>query len=165
MASGIRGVGKLRRTLRRIDPAATEALRTAIREGSEAVVADALAKVPRDEGDLARSIGYQLGRDGLTSVIGPAAKQVAMVGGRTRATAPFATGGRRVQRLSTKNKEALLQFFKGYWLEFGTKGSPARNIPPLRPRPFMRPAWDLNRAWMIERVQQGIAKALEKASR
>ena len=30
----------------------------------------------------------------------------------------------------------------GFWLEKGTSGFPSRNIPPLAPRPFLRPAID-----------------------
>ena len=165
MASGLRGVNRLRRTLRRIEPEATEDVRKAMKDGAEAIKLDAVARVPRDEGDLARSIDYKLGRDGMTAIIGPAAKQVAMVGGRTSATAPFATGSRRQQRLSTGNKKALFEFFKGYWIEYGTKGSPAHNIPPMRPRPFMNPAFDMNKEWILEQVKKGINKALERAAR
>lgn len=163
--SGIRGVNRLRRTLRRIEPEMTEQARGAMKDGAEAIKLDAVARVPVDEGDLARSIDYTLGRDGLTAVIGPAAKQVASVGGRTSAGAAFATGSRRVRRLSTRNKEALFQFFKGYWIEYGTKGSPEHNIPPMRARPYMGPAFDLNKDWMIARVRRGINAALERASR
>lgn len=162
--SSFKGVTKLRKTLRRIEPEVTEQTRQAMRDGAEAITLDAIARVPKDEGDLARSIGYQLGRDGLTAVIGPAAKQVAMVGGRTNAGAAFATGSKRQRKLSIKNKEALFQFFKGYWIENGTKGSPERNIPPMPARPFMGPAWDLNRDWLLRNVREGINKALEKAS-
>lgn len=163
--SGLQGVTSLRRTLRRIEPEMTEEARTAMHNGAEAIKLDAIARVPRAEGDLARSIDYKLGRDGLTAIIGPAAKQVAMVGGRTSATAPFATSSSRQRKLSIKNKEALFQFFKGYWIEYGTKGNSARNIPAQRARPFMAPAFDLNREWLLEKVRQGIAKALERASR
>lgn len=162
--SGLKGVTSLRRTLRRIEPEVTKQVRVAMEDGAEAIKLDAVARVPKAEGDLARSIDYQLGRDGLTAIIGPAAKQVAMVGGRTSATTPFATNSKRQRRLSTKNKEALLQFFKGYWIEYGTKGSPKRNIPPMRPHPFMGPAFDLNREWLLGKVREGIDKALEKAS-
>lgn len=163
--SGLQGVSNLRRTLRRIEPEMTEEARGAMQDGAEAITLDAVARVPRDEGDLARSIGYKLGRDGLTAIIGPAAKQVAMVGGRTSAGAPFATRSRRQRKLSIKNKEALFQFFKGYWLEYGTKGSPAHNIPPLPAHPFMGPAFDLNKEWLLDKVRQGINRALERASR
>ena len=36
-------------------------------------------------------------------------------------------------------------------LEFGTRGDPKRNIPPLAPRPFMGPAFNKNRA-MAEKL-------------
>lgn len=68
-------------------------------------------------------------------------------------------------RLSKRNKALMFEYFKGYWIEFGTKGAPKKNIPPQPARPFMQPAYDLNESWILGRVKAGINKALDRASR
>lgn len=171
MTSALRGVNHLRRTLKRLDPEITQELRDAVRSGAELIEAAAQAFVPVDEGDLRRSISHKLGSDKLTAIIGPAAKQVAKVGGRTSAGAAFSSRAqqklraKKSGRISARNKKALFQFFKGYWLEYGTKGSPEHNIPPLRARPFMRPAFARNESVIVRNVRQGVTKALERAGR
>lgn len=168
MASGIRGVNHLRRTLKRLDPEIRRELADAVESGAKAIELAAQAFVPVDEGDLRRSIGHKMSGDKLTAIIGPAAKQLARVGGRTSAGAAFSATRQKMligKRESTtiRNKKALFQFFKGYWLEYGTKGYPKHNIPPLRPRPFMRPAFSKNERLIVRNVEQGVKKALERA--
>lgn len=165
MASGIRGINKLRRTLRRIEPELQDPIRTAILNTAEAIKQDAIAGAPIDEGDLVRSIDYKTGRDGFTAVVGPGARAAEIV--RRRSGSPFATRTRQglVIRLSAANKNLLFQFFKGYWIEFGTKGSPKHNIPPLPARPFMNPAYLLNEEYGKAQVRAAVKAALDRASR
>lgn len=169
MASRVTGRSKLRRTLRRVDPEITSDIRQVVREGAQAIEADALSFVPVDEGDLARSIEYKIGRDGLTAVIGPGASAAEI---KRRATGSAfgqirRSGKRAGQRvnLSKANKQRYFQFLKGVWVEFGTKGNAARNIPPQPARPFMGPAWLANRPWLIGRAQKALRIALQRASR
>lgn len=165
--SKIHGTNKLRRTLRRIDPELTDELRVSIRETSEAVVADALRFVPIDEGDLARSIDYKLGRDGFTSVIGPGAKAAELVRRKSRIGSAFGKldkKGRRI-KLNRTNRHLYRQFLKGLWIEFGTKGNPSKNIPRRPPRAFMGRAWALNRPWALRRSRKALQRALDGASR
>lgn len=161
--SRLTGPKKLVRVLRRVEPAARDPLAAAIREGLEAIKWDAVARAPVDSGDLARSIDYIQSRDGLSGAVGPAAKSMSIVKRSTKSG--FATAAIGKLKLNERNKDRLWQFFKGYWVEFGTKGSAKRNIPPQAARPFMRPAWDANRAWMTERVRAAIRNALEIARR
>lgn len=161
--SRLTGTKKLVRTLRRIEPEAREPLAAAIREGLEAIKWDAISRVPIDSGELARSIDVVHSRDGLSGAVGPAAKSMSIVKRSTRTG--FATAAIGKLKLNDRNRKRLFQFFKGYWVEFGTKGSAARGIPPMAPRPFMRPAWDANRAWMTERVRKAIRNTLDIASR
>lgn len=165
MASGIRGLNKLRRTLRRIEPDLQDPIRTAILNTAEAIKQDAIAGAPVDEGDLVRSIDYKIGRDGFTAVIGPGAKAAEIA--RRKGGSPFATQDRRgeIIRLSAANKKLLFQFFKAYWIEYGTKGSPEHNIPPLPARPFMTPAYLLNEEYGKAQVRAAVKAALDKASR
>jgi len=163
--SGISGTTRLRRTLRRIDPEVTRQVRDVVDEGLQAVVADAIQLVPRDSGDLARSIDYKTARDGLTGVAGPGAQAAEIK--RRRSGSAFGVTDRknRPVRLSKRNKNLFWQFLKGYWIEFGTKGAPEKNIPAQPARPFMRPAWDMNRTWIMGRARKAVARALERASR
>lgn len=158
--SRVTGVNRLRKTLRRVDPEIGAEVREAVRESAEAITLDAVRFAPRDEGDLVRAIDYQLGRDGFTAVIGPGAKAAEIA--RRRAGSPFALAGSAV-RLSRSNRHLLYQFFKGYWAEFGTKGG--NGVPPQPARPFMQPAWDLNRPYAVKRTQGAVRNALERAAR
>ena len=162
--SGIRGINKLRRTLRRIEPELQEPIRQAIKNTAESIKLDAVAGAPIDEGDLVRSIDYKIGRDGFTAVIGPGARAAEIA--RRRAGSPFATRIASGEiRLSAVNKKDLFQFFKAYWIEFGTKGSPEHNVPPLPARPFMGPAYLLNEEYGKAQVRAAVKQALERASR
>lgn len=163
--SGIRGTNKLRRTLRRIDPAVTQGIRDDIRDVSEAVKQDAINLAPVDEGDLVRAIDFRIGRDGLTSVIGPGAKAADIAGRKKKSRGNVFAAVARGIRLSRSNRDLLFEFFKGYWIEFGTKGNASNNIPPQSARPFMRPAWQLNRGFGVQRMRQSVSKALRKVSR
>lgn len=158
--SRVQGVNKLRRTLKRIDPEITSGVKIAIREGAEAIQADAIKLVPKDTGDLARSIDYRVSSDGLSAVVGPAARAAEIV--RRKTGSAFKASH---VRLSARNKKLMFEYFKGWWVERGTKGSPKHNIPPQPARPFMKPAYDLNESWILGRVKTGINKALDRASR
>lgn len=165
MASGIKGINKLRLTLRRIEPEMQQPIRQAILNTAEAIKQDAIAGAPVEEGDLVRSIDYKIGRDGFTAVIGPGAKAAEIA--RSKGGSAFSTQDRRgeIIKMSAANKKLLFQFFKGYWLEFGTKGLPERNIPPLTPRPFMNSAYLLNEEYGKAQVRAAVKAALDRASR
>lgn len=165
MASGIKGINKLRKTLRRIEPELQEPVRQAVKNTAEAIKQDAIMLAPIDEGDLVRSIDYKIGRDGFTAVVGPGAKAAEIA--RSKGGSAFATRDLRgeIIKMSAANKHLLFQFFKGYWHEFGTKGSPERNIPPLPARPFMNPAFFLNEEYGKQQVRAAVKQALERASR
>lgn len=72
--SGLRGVAKLRRQLRRLPDFVTEDAREAISDAAELVKFEQLQRVPVEEGDLAASIEIKLGRDKLSAEIGPGAR-------------------------------------------------------------------------------------------
>lgn len=129
-------------------------LKKSVRDAGEAIKQDQIAGAPVDSGDLVREIDVKYGRDGLTLVVGPGARHVSI------SKNPFDTG----VRMSNPKKHALMQFFKAYWYEFGTKGYPARNIPAQPARPFLIPAYDRNKAWAINNIQRGVRLALRRAS-
>lgn len=154
--TGFYGANKLRKTLRRADPETTKSLRATFAEGAEAIAQDArgiaYSKGIQDQGDMIHSIEVKMGRDGLTAVIGPGAKRVRI------SKSPFNT----TLYVKDKDKYEAWQFFKGYWAEFGTKGTPDRNIPPQAPRPFMQPAYDLNKQKISWGVKKGVSGVLVK---
>lgn len=148
--SGLRGVNSLRRTLRRIEPEAKAELATAVEEGAEAILQDMVMLVPKDSGDLAHLLDKRVARDGSTARVG----------------------------LVTKKRQQ--DGFYARFLEYGTKGYAAgqtrsrqgskttstvrRNVPARAATPFMGPAFDLNKDWILERASKGIDLALARAA-
>jgi len=167
--SGVRGANKLRKTLRRAPEEIREGVVTAVDRGAEAVWADAVERVPRDEGDLARAIQIKKGRDGLTAVVGPGAKAAELAARKAGRLGlkrnPFAGAASTRVRLSRTNQDLLFQWFKAIWIEFGTKGSPEHNIPPQPPRPFMGPAAELNQDFFATEARRAVNDALDRLSR
>lgn len=163
MGSRVYGLSKLRRKLARIEPKVGGKIGTEIQRVAEAVKWQAVADAPREYGDLQASIDYVLSRDKLTAVIGPGVKAVNIK--QSRGGSAFAINDRkgRTISLSETNKALYFQFLKGYWLEFGTKGHNGSGA--IRPRPFMRPAWDKNANWAKANVHNAVRRALEEAAR
>jgi hypothetical protein len=158
--SGLRGFAKLRRTLRRMEPGLLAETRAAIADGAERMAEDMRRGAPRSgmvtspPSDIVTHIAVKRGRDGLTAVIGPGARYI------TISRNPFDTSA----KWSLKKEAARYAFFKAYWHEFGTKGSAARNIPPLPARPFMLPAFDRHKDDVTKAARLGIRRALSKAA-
>jgi hypothetical protein len=154
--SGFAGVTKLRKTLRRLEPEATEGIKDAMRDAAEKIHFDSIINLRsqlsgKGEGELEYSVTYKMGRDDMTAVIGPGAKHVKITKN------PFDT----TQYKSKPSKHSAMQFFKGYWFEFGTKGDPENNIPPQPARPFMNPAYDANKDKILKDVQGEIHDVLQ----
>lgn len=173
--SRVVGVNSLRRKLRRMDPEITKELRGVVLEGIQAIERDALAFAPVDQGDMRNSIGIKVSRDGLTVMTGPGIKAAEMV--RTKSGSPWGQtikrGKKKGQKftLSKRSKHDLFQFFKGYWIEFGTKGAKkgfgvkGRSLPPQPARPFMGPAYKANETSISVKVKAAVNKALDRAAR
>ena len=68
--SGIKGVNRLRRTLRRLPDAVTEDIRNEIIYAAKLVHATALQTVPAKTGNLASLLSWKTSRDGLSARIG-----------------------------------------------------------------------------------------------
>ena len=68
--SGILGVSKLRRVLRRIPAEYTEAVKLVVWQYGQQVLADARHMAPKRTGTLARELRVVYSRDGLTARIG-----------------------------------------------------------------------------------------------
>ena len=153
-----RGGNKLRRTLRRLEPEITKEIKDDLERGANNIANDAAVYAYSlglyDTGDMIDSIEVNMGRDGLTAVIGPGAKRIKI------SKSPFNT----TLYVKDKDKHAALQFFKAYWAEFGTKGAPNRNIPPQPATPFMNPSYDANKGDIMKDLDKSIGDALRIAS-
>lgn len=185
--SRVEGTTALRKKLRRIDPAIKQEIADVVIEGLEAIKRDAQAMVPVDTGDLRNSIEVQFSkRDGVSGLVGPGAKAAEIV--RRKSDSKTSFGGWKY-RLSKKNKAALWQFFKGYWVEFGTKGGEIKGrgtrrgkrvviaigddvrsvqsvkIPAQPARPFMAPAYLKNREWIREKARVAVDQVLVRIAR
>jgi HK97 gp10 family phage protein len=168
MAAKVFGVTKLRQKLRRIAPEITEDVREIVAQTLNEMAADAKVLAPVDQGDLRASIEVKISRDGLAGIVGPAVRAAEIV--RTKSGSYF---GRTVKRgkfagqkikLREANKRLLMNFYKGYWAEFGTKGYPDKGVHAQPARPFMRPAYDSNRDGARRRLNEAVNRALSRAA-
>ena len=168
---GYSGVTKLRKTLRRLDPEITADVREVVRRGANAILADAKANARSadygslpgilDTGEMIESMSIKYSPDGFTALIGPAAEDIKSL---ANVKEKMLKSG-RLSKVTLRNKEARWNAMKAYWAEFGTKGDSSRNIPMIRPTPFMNPAFDANKAWIAKDAVKATKKAIEAAVR
>lgn len=156
--SGYRGLSKLRKTFKRMEPEVqkliTKELEWAGKEVKKDAIGLALLKRIRDSGDMIEAIDDRMGRDKSSVVVGPGAGQVVWQ------KRPFDNTSIMAAKMSIRQKHEKWQFFKGYWAEFGTKGP-----VPQKPRSFMNDAWDANEDKIRARMTQAVNRALEISSR
>jgi hypothetical protein len=157
------GVDKVRRLLRKIEPEMTQGIRNTIEKGAKAIEADMLMGVPVDQGDLARSISYKLGRDGFTAYIGPGADRAKIIKTGFKDVSVKYTKAGNLSSASIKDKHALMQLFKAHWIEHGTK--PHGNHPGRTASPFLNPAFDANKSWILRELEDEIDGTIAKAAR
>ena len=167
--SRMSGVTSLRKKFRRFPDSATKEVQDELRVGLNRIERDAIGLAPVDQGDMAASITTVISRDGLSGVVGPGVKGAEIVRRKTGSvfSSTVKKGKQRGEkiRLSAVNEEARFNFFVGYWNEFGTKGAPDRNIPPQTARPFMSPAYDINRRALADSIRRAINKVIDKVAK
>ena len=159
--SGLQGVDKLRLKLRKMEKFVQSGIKPAILQTALEIEASAKQFVPVDKGDLQKSINHKVSGDGMAAVVGPYAKAAIVASLVKGGIFNNKSGG----EMSALDKKKKFQFFKGYWTEFGTKGTPDRNIPPQPARPFMQPAFDANKTAGLERVKSAVDKQLKDVAR
>ena len=159
---GFAGVTKLRKTLRRFDESLTRDIKVELEAGAQAIERDMIGGAPVDEADLVNSIGYKMGRDGFTAVIGPAADSAQIKSGFGVVNEKFTKAG-NLTAATVRNKTARMQLYKALWAEFGTKaGEPGSSSKPARP--FIQPAYDANKDRLTERIRAAVDRALKEAA-
>jgi len=162
-AKGYQGVDKLRKLLRKIEPEAQAPVKEAIKKGAELIEFDILRAVPVDEGDLQRSISYKLGRDGFTAYVGAGADRAQIVKNGFAQSARKYTKAGALTKATIDNDNARFQAYKLHWFEEGTKPNGAHpGIPAMH---IKKRAFDANRQWIRDQINEAITEALEKASR
>lgn len=149
------GVTPLRRKLRRMPATIQREVQDVLRDGANRIARDARSFAPYDKGDLRDSIETKLSNDKLSVIIGPGASAAEIV----RRKSGSAFRGEKV-KMRKGNLKLYFLFLVGYWLEFGTKGSAKYNVPAQSSRPFMRPAYDINRGWLQRAIRKGVDAAL-----
>ena len=153
---GFAGVTKLRRTLRRMDPELTDGVKAEIALVARQVETAMLGLVPVEEGDLAEVIAHKLGRDGLTAVIGPGAGSVQIKKGMGLSAQKYKKDG-SLTAATIRNNNVRFQLYKAHWIEFGTRRQGAR--------PFIQPAFDINKDRFKRNVRRAVKKAIDEAAR
>lgn len=131
--SGLQGVTRTRRLLRRLPDDLVAPIRKTLKQGSEDILQEAKVRVPKDKGVLGRALSAKVSRDGFSAQIG--------------------LRGKRAQRKA----------FHGAWVEFGTQGAPDLNIPAQPARPFLFPAFEVHKKPLIRNLARAISRAIRRA--
>jgi len=161
--SSFKGIGKLRKTLRRIEPEAVEGIIKTIASGAKDIERDMIGGVPVDEGDLARSLTSVLSRDGLSAAVGPGVNRSHVLRRGFGDVASKFTKTGKLTAGTIRDRDAQRQLFKALWIEYGTKfGKPGSSAQPARP--FMAPAFDANKDGITRALRKDIKLALKRAS-
>lgn len=154
-ARGFLGVTSLRKKLRRMDPEITDGIKTEISSIAKEMETAMLGMVPVDQGDLAETIAHKLGRDGLTAVVGPGAASAQIKRGMKMSQQKYKKDG-TVTASTARNNNVRFQLYKAHWIEFGTKKKAAR--------PFIQPAFDINKDRFKRNVRAAVKKAIDEAA-
>lgn len=132
--SGLQGVTKVRRLLRRLPNDLVAPVRKELATGAKDILQDAKVRVPKNERVLEQALTAKGSRDGFSWQIG-------------------------IRGLRAKRKA-----FYGAFVEFGTQGAPDRNIPAQPARPFLFPAFESQKKPIIAAVRRAINRVLRRAA-
>tara|TARA_R110002096_G_scaffold93211_5_gene210332 strand:- start:5197 stop:5622 length:426 start_codon:yes stop_codon:yes gene_type:complete len=133
----------------------TAGVREAVKDSSQAIYIDAQAGVSRDSGDLGAALSVRIRGDKLGAAVG-------------------------YWKKGNKRKWALAGW-RAHFTEFGTRGYAAgdtrrsknskttskikRKIPARKARPFLGPAFKVNRKFIKRRMTKAVNHALDRAAR
>lgn len=181
--SRMSGDFKLRRTLRNIHATMDNELVPAMQEAADKVLATMKQLVPKDTGAAAAALKTFVSKSGLNAEIGIRGKKDmrrffylrfaeygtkgysgtlyrrgdsnSVGGGHTNNRDRSKLRGKnRLGRRETKNKSDGTNFYGKY-----------PDIPARPAHPWLRPAMDVNREFVLASIQAAVARTLSKASR
>lgn len=130
----IKNLSRARRKLRRIDAAVGGKVADEIEKMANDIAVDMRTLTPIRTGNLVHKIDFKTGRDGLTAKIG----------------------------VRTPKRAEKVFYFA--FLDAGTKGQPARNIPPMPALRIRDRAFDMNKLKGMRMVRAAIGAALKEVT-
>lgn len=181
--SRMSGDFKLRRTLRNIHGTMDNELRPTMQKCADRILGTMQQLIPKDTGEAAAALKAFVSKSGLDAQIGIRGKRDNQrffylrfieygtkgyngtlyrradrnsIGGHTNNRDKSKMGGRRnaLRARDTKNKSDGATFYGKY-----------PDIPARPAHPWLRPAMDVNREFVIAEIEAAISRALIKASR
>lgn len=181
--SRMSGDFKLRRTLRNIHATMDNELRPTMQKCADRILGTMQQLIPKDTGEAAAALKAFVSKSGLDAQIGIRGKRYNQrffylrfieygtkgyngtlyrradrnsIGGHTNNRDKSKMGGRRnaLRARDTKNKSDGATFYGKY-----------PDIPARPAHPWLRPAMDVNREFVIAEIEAAISRALIKASR
>lgn len=155
---------RLRRILGEANRVAEGELRDATEDIAQRILGTQVSLVPVDQGNLRASLTYRVSKTGIQARIGLITR------GRDQRR-----GGKGARLLATG--EPFSDLFYAKMIEYGTKGFTGRvrarggrkaynvSIPPMAPRPFIQPSFDMHRDQYIRSARDAVDRAIKKVSR
>jgi hypothetical protein len=126
---------KLSRLLRRAPEEITEPVKEVIAESAQELLIAAEGEINDDSGTTKRQMTAKASRSGLSAQVG------------------FLT------------KTARKIAFYAAFVHFGTKGAPAKNIPPMPANPFLFGPAERLRSKFVKQIDRAVDGALQRLSR
>lgn len=180
--SRMSGDFKLRKTLRNIHTQLDNELKPAMQEAADKVLATMKQLVPRDSGQAAEALEAFVSKSGLDAEIGLRGKKdnrrffylkfleygtkgysgavyrrndADAIGGEhtTNRDRSKLSGKNRLGRRETKNKSDGAHFFGKY-----------PDIPARPAHPWLRPAYDVNKEFVLASIRHAVSNTLKRAS-
>lgn len=156
--SSLRGDIKLRRTLRNIHKNMDNELKPAMQKSADRVLASMRQMIPRDTGAAAEALKVYVSPSGLDAQIGIRGKRdnrkffyLRFIEYGTKGYVGGKRSGNRNRR--AKNKSDGVHFFGKY-----------PDIPVRPAHPWLRPAMQVNREYVLIDIETAIRRTLRKAS-
>ena len=157
--SRMSGDFKLRRTLRNIHATMDNELAPVMRDSAERILSTMKTLIPKDTGAAAAALKVFVSKSGLDAQIGIRGKRdsnrffyLKFVEYGTKGYSGTKRSGGRNRRPTNKSDGA--EFFGKY-----------PDIPARPAHPWLRPAKDVNREYVIANIQAAISLTLSKASK
>lgn len=156
--SNLRGDFKLRRTLRNIHKTMDNELRPTMQKCAERILGTMQELIPKDTGEAAAALRAYVAPSGLDAQIGIRGKRdnrrfyyLRFVEYGTKGYA----GGKRADKRNRRstNKSDGTHFFGKY-----------PDIPARPAHPWLRPAMQVNREFVLAEIEAAIARTLRRAS-